>query len=235
MRYLLAAFLSFTMSGALWAAEESKETDRLQNAALIMDEIMGTPDKAIPQDLLNRAVCVGIIPSTKKGAFVFGGSYGRGCLVCRRGGNGVWGAPSMIALHGGSFGFQIGGSATDVVFIVMNARGAEKLLKSKGELGADASVAGGPVGRTAAGSTDLTMRAEILTYSRSRGVFAGVSLKGAAITPDHDSNERLYGKKLEARDILFGSAVAVPTAARPLDAGLTKYSPKGGEKLPNVK
>jgi lipid-binding SYLF domain-containing protein len=235
MRHLLAVVLLFALNGVALARDESKETERLESAAEVITEIMGTPEKSIPQDLLNRAVCVGIIPSMKKAAFVFGGSYGRGCLVCRRGGNGAWSAPSMITLRGGSFGFQIGGSATDIVLIVMNAKGAEKLLKSKSELGADASVAGGPVGRTASGSTDLTMHAEILTYSRSRGVFAGISLKGAALTQDSDGNERLYGQKVDPRDILIAGKVSPPAAARALDSALAKYSPKGGEPFPNVK
>ncbi len=178
MKYRVVAILMFSLSAELLQAKETKIDNRLQAAAVVMYEIMNTPENSIPKDLLDRSVCVGVIPAQKKLAFVVGGSYGRGVLVCRRGGDGPWGAPSMIALHAGSYGLQIGGSETDVVFVVMNPSGIRRLLKSKGELGADASAAAGPVGRTASASTDLYMTAEILTYSRSRGLFAGVSLKG---------------------------------------------------------
>ena len=190
---------------------------------------MGTPEQSIPRDLLNRAVCVGIIPSELKGAFGVGGSFGRGALVCRRGGTGPWGAPSLFTVGGVNFGFQIGGQATDFVLVVMNGRGAEKLLHDKTKLGADASAAAGPVGRTAQGSTDLQMRAEILTYSRSRGIFAGVSLDGQILKQDGDANEKLYGHKVPPQDILFKGAVEVPAPAQALDAALRKYSPHGGE------
>ena len=172
---------------------------------------------------------MGIIPAQKKLAFFLGGSYGRGVLVCRRGGNGPWGAPSMIALHTGSFGFQWGGSETDLVFVVMNPSGIRKLLKSKGELGADASAAAGPVGRTASASTDLLVTAEILTYSRSRGLFAGVSLKGAAITQDTEANARLYGHIVDPKELLLEGKGDVPPPAKSLVSELQKYSPRGGE------
>jgi lipid-binding SYLF domain-containing protein len=210
-------------------AQSKKLTERLENAAMVLSEIMNTPENSIPRDLLDRAVCVGVVPGEKKLAFVVGGNYGRGAVVCRRGGSGPWGAPSMIAVHGGSFGFQWGGTETDVVFVVMNPSGIRKLLKSKGELGADVSAAAGPVGRTASASTDLMMTAEILTYSRSRGLFAGISLKGAAITQDGEANARLYGHVVEPREILIEGKGDVPPEAKPLVAELAKYSPRGGQ------
>ena len=231
MRKLMAAFLCVGLSGAALAAEVSREAERLTRAAEVINEVMGTPEKGIPRDLLKKAVCVGVIPSEKKGALGLGGSYGRGALVCRQGGTGAWGAPSMFTVGGINFGFQLGGQATDFVLVVMNAKGAEKLLQSRAKLGADASVAGGPVGRTAEGATDLQLQAEILTYSRSRGLFAGLSLEGQIVKQDNDANERLYGRKVDAKDILFRSAVPPPPAAGALDAALTKYSPHGGEKI----
>jgi lipid-binding SYLF domain-containing protein len=232
MRYAFATVLSLILSGgACLATAATKETERLENAAEVINEIMKTPEQGIPHDLLNKAVCVGVIPSQKKFALGLGGSFGRGALVCRRGGNGAWGAPSMFTVGGASAGFQIGGQATDYVLLVMNGKGAEKLLQSKAKLGADASVAGGPVGRTAEGATDLQLHAEILTYSRSRGAFAGVSLSGQVLKQDNDANQRLYGRELKAQEILFKGAVPVPAAAKPLDAALTKYSPHGGEKF----
>jgi len=209
--------------------EVSKEAHRLQNAAIVVNEIMGTPDKAVPQDLLDRAVCIGVIPAEKKFALGVGGNFGRGALVCRRGGNGRWGAPSMFTVGGASFGFQLGGQSADVVFIVMNAKGAKKLVESSVKLGADASVAAGPVGRKAEGSTDLQLRSEILSYSRSRGLFAGVSLEGAVLKQDKEANEALYGRPIEPEEILFTRKVPVPAAARRLDAALTNYSPHGGK------
>jgi lipid-binding SYLF domain-containing protein len=232
MKNLVAMVLFLTVSGtAALAAEETKEEERLHNAANVITEIMGTPENAIPTDLLKKAVCLGIIPSQKKGAFVIGVSYGRGCLICRRGGDGAWGAPSMFTVGGVNVGFQLGGEATDFVLVVMNAKGARKLLQSKSKLGADASAAAGPVGRTASGATDLQLQAEILTYSRSRGLFAGVSLEGAAVIQDTDSNSKLYGKKTAPKDILFTDKVPVPEAAQPLVTALTKYSPNGGQKF----
>jgi lipid-binding SYLF domain-containing protein len=230
MRYVLAAgLLCLTWAGVSvgWAADKAAE--RLENSAEVLTEIMRTPEKGIPHDLLNKAVCVGIIPSEKKVALGFGGSYGRGALVCRRDGNGPWGAPSMFTVGGANFGFQLGGQATDFVLLVMNGRGAEKLLHDKTKLGADASAAGGPVGRTAEGATDLQMHAEILTYSRSRGAFAGVSLDGQMFKPDNESNEKLYGHKAAPEDILFQGAVSPPDAAHPLIAALNQFSPHGGE------
>jgi lipid-binding SYLF domain-containing protein len=231
LRNLVAAFLCISLSGAALAAEETREAERLQKAAEVINEVMGTPEKGIPKDLLNKAVCVGIIPSEKKVALGLGGSFGRGVLVCREGGTGAWGAPSMFTVGGANFGFQLGGQATDFVLVVMNARGAQKLLQSRAKLGADASVAGGPVGRTAEGATDVQLQAEILTYSRSRGLFAGLSLEGQIVKQDNEANQRLYGRKVDPQDILFKGTVPAPAAAQALDASLTKYSPHGGEKI----
>ena len=209
------------------AAKEPKETDRLENCGTVMKEIMDIPDD-IPQDLIDKAVCVIIYPSVVKAAFVIGASYGRGAMTCRTGENstGPWSAPSMMALEGGSVGFQIGGQATDFVLLVMNTRGAHSILKSKVKLGADASAAAGPKGRDAAAETDVTMRAEVLTYSRARGLFAGVSLAGSTVRPDRDANERVYGKKLEAESIIFKGAAAVPPPAQKMVAYLNQKSPK---------
>jgi len=230
MRNALVIGLALMMWGAArvsWATD--KDAARLENSAEVLTDIMRTPEKGIPHDLLNKSVCVGIIPSELKGAFGLGGSFGRGVLVCRRGGDGPWGAPSMFTVGGVNFGFQIGGQATDFVLLVMNGRGAEKLLRDKVKLGADASAAAGPVGRTAQGATDLQLRAEILTYSRSRGIFAGVSLDGQIFKQDDDANDKLYGRHIAPQDILFKGAVGVPPAGAALDAELIKYSPRGGE------
>jgi len=231
MRKLIAAFLCLGLSVAELAAEGGREADRLQKAAEVINEIMGTPEKGIPKDLLNKAVCVGVIPSEKKLALGVGGSFGRGALVCRQGGTGAWAAPSMFTVGGLNFGFQLGGQATDFVLVVMNAKGAQKLLQSRAKLGADASVAGGPVGRTAEGATDVQLQAEILTYSRSRGLFAGLSLEGQIVKQDNEANQRLYGRKVDPKDILFKSTVHSPAGASALDAALTKFSPRGGEKI----
>ncbi len=231
MRCVLITLLSLSACGSVLAAEAGREEERLGKAAEVITAIMGAPEKGIPRDLLNKAVCVGIIPSEKKFALGIGGSWGRGALVCRRGGNGSWGAPSMFTVGGPSIGFQLGGQATDFVLVVMNASGAKKLLQSKSKLGADASVAGGPVGRTSEAATDIQLHAEILTYSRSRGAFAGLSLEGQVVKQDNDGNARLYGRKVDPKDILFTGSVGVPAGARSLDAALTKYSPRGGEKF----
>jgi SH3 domain-containing YSC84-like protein 1 len=208
-------------------AQDKKEAERLENCGDVIREIMDIPDD-IPQDLIDKAECVIIYPSVLKAAFVVGGSYGRGAMTCRTGEHytGPWSAPSMMALEGGSFGFQIGGQATDFVLLVMNPRGAHSILKSKVKLGADASVAAGPKGRTASADTDATMRAEVLSYSRSRGLFAGISLEGSTVRPDNEANERVYGKKLDAEEIIFKGAVAVPPPAQQLIAYLNRKSPK---------
>ncbi len=209
-------------------AEDSKEAERLKEAGVVLNEIMGAPDDAIPGDLLERAECVAVIPALKKGAFVFGGRYGRGAVSCRGGekGAGPWGPPCMLTVGGGSFGLQLGGQSSDVVFLVMNRNGINHLVKSKFTIGGDASAAAGPKGRSAAAATDVTMRAEILTYARTRGLFAGVSLDGAVVKPDEDGNKRLYGKKIEPKKLLVEGGVGVPAAAQPFLAALTKYAPR---------
>jgi lipid-binding SYLF domain-containing protein len=224
MVYLLALVM---VSLPLFAGQDKKEADRLDNCGTVLKEILDIPDD-IPQDLLDKAECVIIYPSVLKAAFVVGGSYGRGAMTCRTGENytGPWSAPTMMALEGGSVGFQIGGQATDFVLLVMNGRGAHSILSSKVKLGADASVAGGPKGRTASASTDVTLRAEVLSYSRSRGLFAGISLEGSTVRPDNDANERVYGKKVEAESIVFKGAVAVPPPAQELVSYLNQKSPK---------
>ena len=229
MKYLMVATLMFSLPVEFLQAKSTKIAGRIESAAVVMYEIMQTPENSIPRDLLDKAVCVGIIPGQKKLAFLVGASYGRGVLVCRRGGDGPWGAPSMIALRTGSFGFQWGGEETDLVFVVMNPSGVRRLLKSRGELGADVSAAVGPVGRTASASTDLMVAAEILTYSRSRGLFAGISPKGTAITQDTEANARLYGHVVDPKEILIEGKGDVPPEAKSLVTGLGKYSPRGGE------
>jgi SH3 domain-containing YSC84-like protein 1 len=206
---------------------DTKEQDRLKNCGSVLQEIMNVPDN-IPANLVDKAECVIVIPSVLKAAFGIGGAYGRGAMTCRSGEhfNGKWGAPTMIALEGGSFGFQLGGQATDFVILVTNPRGATAILHNKVKLGADASAAAGPKGRDAAAATDVTLRAEMLTYSRSRGLFVGVSLEGSTLRPDNDANEEIYGKKLEAEDIVLKGAVPAPAAAQTMLATLTKFSPR---------
>lgn len=197
--------------------------ERLEESARIMQEIMGTPDKGIPQDLLNKAYCVVVVPSLKKAAFVVGGQYGKGFTICRRSAGPGWGAPGAIRIEGGSVGFQIGGSETDVVMLIMNQHGMKELNKDKFTLGGDASVAAGPVGRTATANTDAYMTAEILSWSRTKGLFAGISLSGASLRPDREGNKELYGVKLDNRQILMTKREA-PAAAHGLIAELDKYS-----------
>jgi SH3 domain-containing YSC84-like protein 1 len=222
---LLAAVPLF--AGVASASAQTKVDDRLRDSGRVLKEILDVPD-SIPQDLLDKADCVVVFPSVLKAAFIVGGSYGRGAMSCRQGQDfrGPWGAPSMMALEGGSFGFQIGGQATDFVLLVMNESGARGILASKVKLGADASVAAGPVGRDASADTDATLRAEILSYSRARGLFAGVSLEGSTIRPDNGDNRRVYGEKVSARDIVLSKAVAVPPAAEPLISTLDAKTPK---------
>jgi len=215
-----------------WAAvgskpDDTKELDRIQNAGTVVQEILDIPDD-IPQDVLDKAHCVVVLPSVLKAAFIAGGSYGRGVMVCRTGKDltGPWGAPAMFALEGGSFGFQIGGEATDFVILVMNSRGVESLLHSKVKLGGDASIAAGPLGRTASADTDAYMRAEMLSYSRARGVFAGISLEGSTLRPDEDANRRIYGSDATAANIIKESKYAAPSAAKHLVARLQKASPQ---------
>lgn len=187
-----------------------------------MKELMGTPDRSIPRDLLARSQCIVVIPGLKKGAFVFGGKYGRGFAACRHGAS--WGAPAAVRIEGGSFGLQIGGSSTDVILLVMNRRGMDRLTADKFTLGGEAAAAAGPVGRHASANTDVTMRAEILSWSRSQGVFAGLSLEGATLRPDSGENEKLYGKPLSNGDILVGRT-AVPARARVFTSALNRYIP----------
>ena len=209
------------------ASDQTKDDERLRNSGTVLKEILDVPD-SIPQDLLDKADCVVVFPSVLKAAFIVGGSYGRGAMSCRKGENfrGSWGAPTMMALEGGSFGFQIGGQATDFVLLVMNESGARGILASKVKLGGDASVAAGPVGRDASADTDATLRAEILSYSRARGLFAGVSLEGSTIRPDNGDNRRIYGKNIPARDIVLAGAVAPPPAAEELISTLDAKTPK---------
>jgi len=227
MKKLLPIVLSLCLSAPPLMAENKREKERLENCGVVIQEIMDIPDN-IPQDLIDKADCVIIYPSVVKAAFIFGGSYGRGAMTCRTGEKftGPWSAPTMMALEGGSFGFQIGGQATDFVLLVMNGRGAHAILKSKVKLGADASAAAGPKGRTAEASTDVTMRAEILSYSRARGLFAGISLAGSTVRPDNSANEKVYGKSLPSEDLVFKGAMPVPPAAQQLIAYLNKKSPK---------
>jgi SH3 domain-containing YSC84-like protein 1 len=219
-------FLSWSSISAAKDKDE-KEVDRLQNAGTVLKEILDVPDD-IPQDLIDKARCVIVFPSVVKAAFIVGGSYGRGVMVCRTGKDftGPWGAPAMMALEAGSVGFQIGGQATDFVILVMNNRGVDSLLHSKVKLGADASIAAGPKGRDAQAATDVTFRAEMLSYSRSRGVFAGVSLEGSTLRPDDDANRRLYGKDVTAERVITESKVEAPPAAHDLIATLQRVSPR---------
>jgi SH3 domain-containing YSC84-like protein 1 len=223
---ILLAVLPFLVEVAN-ASDQTKDDDRLRNCGTVLKEILDVPDD-IPQDLLDKADCVVVFPSVLKAAFIVGGSYGRGAMSCRKGEDfrGSWSAPTMMALEGGSFGLQIGGQATDFVLLVMNERGARGILASKVKLGGDASVAAGPVGRDASAESDATLRAEILSYSRARGLFAGVSLEGSTIRPDNGDNTRVYGRKLSAKDIVLSGKVPVPPAARQLISTLDAKTPK---------
>jgi lipid-binding SYLF domain-containing protein len=225
MKTLFLTGLLCSLSSGLLLADKGTD-ERLANAAKAFDEIMSAPDKGVPGSVLNKAECVVVVPGMKKGAFIVGGSFGRGAISCRGKGKKGWGAPAMVELGGGSVGFQIGADATDVVMLITDRTGVDSLLKSKFTLGGDASVAAGPVGRASAAETDAAMKAKILSYSRSRGVFAGVSLKGTTLHQDEDANKAVYGKPLQSTEILSG-AVATPPSAKPLINVLNKYSPKG--------
>jgi lipid-binding SYLF domain-containing protein len=216
---------------AIPAFAQDKEQDRVENAGTVMKEILNAPD-GIPQDILDKADCVVILPSVLKFAIGIGGSYGRGLMTCRGGStfHGKWGAPTMRALEGGSAGLQLGGNATDFILLMMSPRSAKSVLSSKVKLGGDASAAAGPVGRTASAATDVTLRAEILSYSRSRGLFAGLSLEGSTLRPDNGANKNLYGKEVKAADIVFKNAVPVPASAKGLLATLQKASPVNKSK-----
>ena len=227
MKKLIVCFVIVLMASlTALAADDERETDRVKDAGVVLKEILNIPDD-IPQDLLDKAECLIILPSVKKGAFGIGGSYGRGVMVCRSGEHykGRWGAPALYALEGISIGFQLGGQATDFVLLVMNPKGAESLLHSKVKLGADASAAAGPKGRTAEGATDIVMNAEILSYSRNKGLFAGVSLEGSTLRSDGSANEKLYKRKLTAKEIIRGGKVGIPASAQQLVSLLDKKSP----------
>src|ERR1700720_3961195 len=230
-KYLIAATCLTLVAGAIYAKKLNNEQKRLEECGVVMQEVLNVPDN-IPQELLEKAECVIVIPSVKKLAFGVGASYGRGAMVCRTGEHfrGPWGAPAMYALEGGSIGFQIGGEATDLILLVMNDRGMNSILSSKVKLGADASIAGGPKGRDASAATDAWMRAEILSYSRSRGVFAGISLEGSTLRPDNKANERIYGRKITARAILLGNKVVTPKSGRHLVRVLQTNSPRNESK-----
>jgi lipid-binding SYLF domain-containing protein len=221
-RFLLAVMLAAAL--AVSAHAQSKEQDRVENAGRVVKEIMDIPDN-IPQSVIDKADCVVVLPSVLKAAFVVGASYGRGVMTCRTGENmrGPWGAPSMMALEGGSFGLQVGGQATDFVLLLMSERSASSILSSKVKIGGDASAAAGPVGRNASAETDVTFRAEILTYSRARGLFAGISLAGSTLRPD---NQALYGKSISSKDIVLKGAIPPPPSAQLLLQTLNSHSPK---------
>jgi lipid-binding SYLF domain-containing protein len=216
---------------SLTAYAANKEQKRLENCGVVMQEVLHTPEN-IPQNVIDKAECVIVFPSLLKAAFVVGASYGRGAMVCRSGEHfrGPWGAPAMMALEGGSVGFQIGGEATDLVLLVMNGKGANAILSSKVKLGGDASVAAGPVGRDASADTDVSMRAEVLSYSRSRGAFIGVSLEGTTVRPDDNATEDVYGRRLTAREVVIDGHTRIPSSGRHLSAVLQQHSPRNESK-----
>ena len=226
-KFMVTAACLTLAAGVVYARQLNKEQKRLEECGVVMQEVLNIPD-SIPHDLLEKAECVIVIPSVKKLAFGVGADYGRGAMVCRTGEHfrGPWGAPAMYALEGGSIGFQIGGEATDLILLVMNDRGMNSILSSKVKLGADASIAGGPKGRDASADTDAWMRAEILSYSRSRGVFAGVSLEGSTIRPDDDASADVYGRPMKASEIVRGEHTSVPETGRHLVRVLDKGAPR---------
>jgi lipid-binding SYLF domain-containing protein len=226
MRKTIGFFALTAMTTTLFAASKDEVNKRLEEAASVFSEITAATDKGIPQDLLEKAHCAVIVPGMKKGAFIVGAQYGKGFLTCRQKGGDGWSAPAAIKVEGGSVGFQIGGSETDVVMLVMNERGAQKLMESQFTLGGEGEVAAGPVGRTATAETDAKLRAEMLSWSRTRGVFAGISLKGATLRADQEDNEAMYGKKMETKEVINGKVT--PTAAgRRLTEMLSKYAFRG--------
>jgi len=227
MKIRVAVLLLCTLIPSMLFANSEKEADRVKDSGQVLKEILNIPDD-IPKDLLNRAECVIILPSVVKFAIGVGGSYGRGVMVCRSGEHftGPWGAPSMFALEGGNIGLQLGGQATDFVLLVMNPKGAKSLMGSKVKLGADAAAAAGPKGRDTTAATDVVMKAEILSYSRSRGLFAGISLEGSTLRSDNRANEKLYGRKLSAKQIVHEGKVGVPACGKELAGLLNKESPK---------
>lgn len=226
MRLFTLTLAAAVLCAPLLAKDEKSKTDeRLDDSASLFSEVMGAPDKAIPQDLLDKAACIVLVPGLKKGAFVFGGKYGRGFALCRASGRMGWGPPAAIRIEGGSVGFQIGVSSTDVILLIMNERGMRRLTTSKFTIGGDATAAAGPVGRNATAQTDALLTAEILSWSRARGLFAGVSLDGATLRNDIDENEVMYGKRWDNKQILTSGA-RPPAAAAKLLAALNKYSPR---------
>ena len=235
MSSLVPVAFYLALAASVVPVQTSKEHERLANSGAVLEEVLSIPEN-VPEDILNKAQCVIVIPSMTKVAIGIGGSYGRGAMVCRTGAehNGPWGAPAMYAIEGASVGFQLGAEATDLVLMVMNSRGVNALLSSKVKLGAQASVAAGPKGRHVEAATDATMRAELLSYSRSRGLFAGVSIEGTSLRPDDDANEEVYGRRLSAKDIINGSGITVPSSGRRLVDTLQKYSPKVEGTLTNT-
>jgi lipid-binding SYLF domain-containing protein len=233
--WAMAAWALVLASPSLWAGND-KEQDRVKESGIVMKEILDIPDN-IPKDLFDKAECVIVLPSVKKFAIGIGGSYGRGVMTCRTGEHftGPWSAPAMYALEGGNIGFQLGGQATDFILLVMNPRGAESLLKTKVKLGADAAAAAGPKGRSATGATDVAMRAEILSYSRSRGLFAGISLEGSTLRQDGSANEKLYGRKVTAKQIVRERKVGVPASGQELVGLLNRHSPRNTSEAKSLR
>lgn len=227
MKKVVGVLLLFLLTSVAWAADRDKVVGRLDAAATIMDEIMAAPDKGIPEEVLSSAECVAIVPSFLKGGFVVGGAYGKGVATCRTP-NG-WSAPAFFRMEGGSFGLQIGGEAVDLVMLIMNQHGMQRLMSSKFQIGADAAAAAGPVGRHAEGATDWKLRAEVLTYSRSRGAFAGITINGSTIRQDKDDTRLLYGRMVRFRTSLTGG-IAVPQEAEKFISTVTKYA--GGPNPP---
>jgi SH3 domain-containing YSC84-like protein 1 len=227
MKQLWALGLCVGLCISAYGQDKEKVTDRIADSNAVLRQLLATPDKGIPRDLLDRSECVIVYPSVKKAAFIVGASYGRGVITCRTGRDlrGPWSAPAMFALEGGSVGFQIGGQATDFVLLVMNDQGAQSVLKSKVKLGGDASIAAGPVGRNTSAETDIVLKAQILSWSRTRGIFAGISLAGSTMRSDGDSNKALYGRDLTATQIVRDGAVPVPIAARPMIRLLNRVTP----------
>jgi lipid-binding SYLF domain-containing protein len=218
----MAVLVTLASPGALSAASDKNLTKRIAAAAVVLDELRATPDQDIPKDLWDKAACVAVIPSLKKAAFVFGGEYGKGLVTCRR--EGTWSSPSFVLLEKGSWGFQIGGETVDLVLLIMNQHGVDRLLESKVSLGGDMSVAGGPVGRDARASTDVQLKAEILSYSRSQGLFAGIDISGGILAADEDDNRDLYGRAVTGRELLVTNKVQTPRAARPFMAAINRMS-----------
>ena len=226
MRYLaIAVTITFVVAMPASAQLDEKVADRFWESTKILEQLISAPDGGIPQDLLRRSECVGVIPAVKRAAFGFGGRYGRGLVVCRKdGGAGPWGSPSMLSVSGGSFGFQIGGQSTDVLMLFVTPDSIDHLLRDQLTLGVDVSVAAGPKGRTVSAETSATLRAEILTYGRSRGLFAGISVEGAVLKPDTEANENLYGGAVDARELLIDGKISIPGPAQTFIDTLTELA-----------